>query len=198
MSKGKLKETTEAALIEMLKAVNGMTFISIDTEVVPEMNSTMGKGTNLKNPHYGRVVKRQTGSVVMVFQNKTVNGYEQMVQRRLAAEGKDPFDFELSPRKWGKRLPNLPIVQNGDEYFLEVIFLKPGKVEWVLDGEVVPEERIIGVRRYGKPEQGGLDNKVQLRAFSFTSLRRIKIDGNTYLLKGRISGLSSFSSCLFP
>lgn len=185
MSKGKLKETTESALIEMLKAVNGMSFISIDTEVVPEMNSTMGRGTNLRNPHYGRVVKRQTGSVVMAFQNKNVNGYEQMVQRRLAAEGKDPFDFELSPRRWGKRIPNMPLVEHEGEYYLEVIFLKPGQVEYLLDGEVVPEDRIIGLRNYGKPEQGGLTNKVPLRVFSFTSIRRIKIDGNTYQLKGR-------------
>lgn len=181
MSKAKLKHTTEAALIEMLKSVNGASFISIDTETVPEMNKTMGRGSGMANPHYGRVTKVQKGSVVMAFQNKTINGYAQMVQRRLAEEGKDPFDFELSPRRWGKRLENLPVVEHEGHYYLEVIFLKPGEVQWCLDGKPT-KEPIIGVRDYGKPEQGGLDRKVPLRVFAFSSITRIKIDGNTYII----------------
>jgi hypothetical protein len=41
----------------------------------------------------GRVTKQTTGASVMVFTNQASNGYENMVQRRLVAEGKDPASF---------------------------------------------------------------------------------------------------------
>lgn len=178
----KIKHTTQEALIKMLEAVNGMTFISIDTCVEPIMDKMLDRAAGIRNPHYGRVRKEQKDSVVMVFQNKRVNGYENMVKRRLEAEGKDPESFVLSPRRWGERIPNMPLVVHNNEYYLEVIFLRPGPVQYFLDDQPVNEDRIIGLRYPEPPEQGGLERKVQLRCFSFNSLRRIKIDTNDYII----------------
>lgn len=181
-----MKPTSQNALIELLKSVNGASFISIDTCTVPTINKTLGGrgAATIPNPHYGRVTKVMTSAVVMVFQNKTINGYEAMVNRRLAAEGKDPSSFELGPRKWGTRLENLPVVEHKGEYYLEVIFLKPGKVQYFLDGHHVTPDMIQGMRVVEKDEeqQGGLENQVVIRSFKFDSITRIKIDGTTFQL----------------
>lgn len=159
-------------LREVLAQVNGATFLGIDTETTPKLRG------GRKNPQQGRVTKRQTGSNVMVFQNKTANGYDNMVKRRLEKEGKNPATFELSPRKWGHRLDNLPIVEHKGEYYLEVIFLSPGEVSYQLDGVDVDESEIDGLPERTVPEQGGLDDKVVIRTFRVNNITRMTIDHN--------------------
>ena len=164
-------------LLDLLADVNGSTFISVSTDTIPMMNKTTGGEGTPDNPHYGRIIKRQTGSSVMAFQNKRINGYQSMVRRRLVAEDKDPDSFVLSPRRWGERVPNMPLVVHNGEYYLEVIFLRPGPVEYLLDGKPIALSSIIGLRDYTPPEQGGLDRKVQLRVINFDSIRHLLIDG---------------------
>lgn len=165
-------------LIDALKNVNGATFITIDTVTVPTISRTIpGVYPKTPNPFYGAVEKRQLNSSVMVFQNKRIHGYANMVERRLVQEGKDPTTFELSARRWGKRIPNMPLVLHNGAYYLEVIFLRPGRVEYTHNGQVISKDQIIGLTESTPAHQGGLDNKVQLRVFSFDSLRRISING---------------------
>ena len=162
-------------LRDILKSVNGATFITIDTST--ERKLTGGKG----NPHKGRVRKVTTGANVMVFQNKTVNGYDAMVKRRLVKEGKAPESFELSPRKWGTRLPNTPIVEHKGNYYLEVIFLHKGETHYELDGTKNDPSVIQGLPGYnGESEQGGLNDKVVIRTFKIDSLTSITINKETY------------------
>lgn len=150
--------------------VSGNSIIAIDT--LTDVKLRGGR----KNPQQGRVQKRVTGSNVMVFQNKTKNGYDAMVRRRLEKEGKDPSTFELSPRQWGVRLPNLPIVEHKGSYYLEVIFLHPGKTEYLLDGVVVDKDEIDGLQERQEGEQGGLNDKVIIRTYKIASLTRMTID----------------------
>ncbi len=169
-------------LLKLLADVNGATFISIDTLTHVEVNKKLPHSDQL-NPHFGCVTKRITGCNVIVFQNKETHGYSAMVKRRLVAEGKDPEDFKLSSARWGTRVPNLPVVFHNGEYYLEVIVLNPGTVEWLLNGEVVEKQKIEGLRSYQKPEQGGLKNKVVLRRFSFSSIQTIRINNRTVHLR---------------
>ena len=152
--------------------VNGNSIISIDTETTLKLRG--GK----KNLQQGRVTKRQIGSTVMIFQNKLSNGYDNMVKRRLEKEGKDPSSFELGPRTWGSRLPNLPIVEHNGQYYLEVIFLHPGEVKYYLDGKEVSKNTIQGLIESTSGDQGGLDNKVIIRTFKIDSITKMKIDHN--------------------
>lgn len=179
-----MKSSSIKAIIKSLAQVNGATFISLDTVTVPEMNRTMSGNRAVPNPHFGHITKRQTGSSVMVFQNKRVNGYENMVRKRLLEEGFDPDSFVLSPRRWGVRIPNMPIVEHEDGTYLEVIFLRPGPVEYMLDGEPIARNEVIGIREYGPSpsSQGGLLNKVHLRVFSFDSITRLRIANTEYHL----------------
>lgn len=164
-------------LRQLLKdKVNGGSFISLDSYT--EITLKGGKS----NPLNGRVFKRVTGANVMVFQNKNNSAYDAMVRRRLVAEGKDPDTFELSERRWGTRIPNEPIVQHNNGMYLEVIFLRPGIVEVLVDGDVItdPYYVIPGYDRKEEADQGGLGNKVIIRTYKFESIKAITIDHQRY------------------
>ena len=161
--------------------VSGSSFVGIDTETVVSL--TGGKS----NPHKGRVTKRTTGSNVMVFQNRQINGYAAMVERRLVAEGKKASDFKLQPRLWGTRIEDSPFVEhdkNGTtQYYLEVIFLKAGEVEYLLDGKVINKADIIGLpMKKDAGGQGGLDDQVIIRSFKLDSITKVRIDGTEYVV----------------
>ena len=168
---------------QLLAAVNnisGASFIGLDT--LTEVKLTGGKS----NPQQGRITKRMIGASVMVFQNKNINGYEAMIQRRLVAEGKDPASFELGERAWGTRIPNLPIVEHTKDgetaYYLEVIFLKPGDSFYLCDGKPIAEADIVGLpkAKVDAQAQGGVDNKVVIRAFKADSITEIRVDGAVF------------------
>lgn len=164
-------------LINLLSKVNGSTFIGITTETVLPLLG--GK----KNPMKDRVKKITTNTNVMVFQNKNVNGYAAMVQRRLEQEGKE-IHFQLGPRKWGTRVPDMPIVEHEGRHYLEVIVLRTGQVHYELDGQAIAPADIEGFKdHYEGGEQGGLDRKVMIKAYAFDSLRSITIDKTTYQLR---------------
>lgn len=167
-------------LRDILKNVSGMTFVGLDTMTRPLLKG--GK----KNVMQGRITKVIVGSSVMVFQNKTINGYEAMVKRRLEAEGKDSTNFQLGERKWGERIPDLPLVEHvkdGEKkFYLEVIFLRAGEVFYFLDGSPIDKQDIEGLQEVAVSEdaQGGLDNQVIIRTFSVDSLLGVRIDGYEY------------------
>lgn len=170
-----MKHTT---LLQAVNNVSGASFIGLDT-----LTEVKLKG-GAKNPMQGRVTKAMHGASVMVFQNKNINGYESMIQRRLAIEGKDPGSFKLGERAWGTRVPNLPIVEHlkdGEtQYYLEVIFLNPGKTEYMLDGAPIQCGDIVGLQQHDQPYQGGLDNVVVIRTFKADSIVEMRVDGKIF------------------
>lgn len=164
-----------ADLAQLLtKNVNGNTFISIDTETEPKLSGGQS------NPFLGRIKKVTNKAVVMVFQNKSSNGYENMVHTRLAKEGKNPLSFVLSPRPWGVRVPNTCFVKHKGNYYVEVIFLNPGETHYTLDGVVTPLNPAWGVIKSSDPDQGGLDDKVNIRTFKVANIKRITVNKKSY------------------
>jgi hypothetical protein len=166
-------------LARIMSEVNGNTFISMDTTTTPILKG--GKS----NPMQGRVQKHMTGASIMVFQNKNTNAYKNMVERRLAKEGKAPA-FELSPRRWGERVANLPIVEHKGGEYLEVIFLNANavKVSYTIDGKAIDKADIIGLNeRPTEGKQGGLEDKVIIRDFKAESIDRLTVAGKVYTRK---------------
>lgn len=165
-------------LVNAFQQVNGASFVGIDT--LTEVTLLGGK----KNPQQGRITKRMTGASVMVFQNKETNGYANMIGRRLLQEGKDPTSFVLGERAWGTRIPNMPIVEhikdNVTMYYVEVIFLRPGQVEYMQDGMPIAKHLIVGLQDREEGDQGGLDNKVVIRSFKASSITEIRVDGKRF------------------
>jgi len=156
---------------KIMDAVNGATFISIDTSTNVKLR---GGRHNLLQ---GRVRKVTVGSNVMVFQNKEKSGYGEMVKRRLGKEGKDPESFTVGPRTWGTRLEGIPFVEYKEKHYLEVIFLNKGTTHYEVDGVVTPKDQIEGIPE-SKPEssQGGLENKVIIRTFEISSITSVTIN----------------------
>lgn len=163
-------------LINAVRFIQGGSFVGIDTLV--DVKLTGGRS----NPQQGRVQKRMTGATVMAFTNQNVNAYHEMVKRRLEKEGKAAEDFVIGPRTWGVRIPNLPIVEHDGKYYFEVIFLRPGAVEYLLDGQPIAESSIQGlpVKKATPESQGGLEDKVIIRDFKCESIVELRIDGKAY------------------
>lgn len=160
---------------DIFKNVNGSSFIGIDTITIPVL--TGGKS----NPMQGLVKKIVTGSSVMVFQNKNANGYENMINKRLIQEGMEPT-FVVGPRTWGDRIPNSPFITHKDKLYLEVIFLKAGKVTYTLNDKPINKEYIMGLKESSEANQEGLDNKVIIRTYAADSITKVRIDGQEFNL----------------
>lgn len=158
-----------------LETLVGGTFVGIDTETPVTLLG--GK----KNPMQGRVTKRMVGATVMCFSNTDTNAYENMVKRRLSQEGKDPADFVLSPRAWGEREVGTAFVRHKGKYYLEAIFMRAGKVEYLLDGNPIAAAAIEGLNeKRDAGEQGGLENKVTLRTFALDNVVELRANGNVW------------------
>jgi len=161
-------ETAQAAFAQL----EGGTFVGLDTETPVKLKG--GK----KNPQQGRVTKVMQGAQVMSFSNKNGSAYDAMVRRRLEAEGKDADSFELSPRAWGTRCTGTPFVEHKGNYYLEVIFLKAGEVQYCLDGVPVQASEIKGLP--DTPEntgQAGLENTVVIRTFKLENVTALRAYG---------------------
>lgn len=154
-----------------VESVNGASIISIDTVTIPKL--TGGKA----NLDAGTITKETIGSNVMVFQNKTTNAYQNMVNKRLEAEGKAK-DFEVGPRQWGIRIKNTPFVEHKGEMYLEVIFLRNGDTQYKKNGSPILKSLINGLAvAQEEGEQGGLDNKVIIRTFKLANIKAVTVDG---------------------
>ena len=174
----------------MTDNVSGATFISITTNTTFKMNKTIvndawteggDEPKRIPNPHYGRVRKVTEGLNVMVYQNKTTNAYENMVNKRLVEEGFDPKSFTVGPRTWGTRIPNTPFIEYKGQHYLEVICINPGTTTHLLDGQPVKIDTILGQPpKPPKSGQGGLVNRVIPRTFNISSIVSMKVNKQTY------------------
>ena len=160
------------AIEALVTTISGTGFVGLDT--VTDVKLSGGR----KNILQGRVKKVMKGATVMMFTNKNSNGYENMVNRRLEAEGK-VVEFKVHPRVWGKRVEGKPIVEHNGEKYLEAVFIKPGAVHYELDGKPVDPSTLEGFQsaKVYEEQQGGVENKVALRVFKFSSITGMRIAG---------------------
>ena len=165
--------------------ITGGTFVGIDTETVVKLPG--GK----KNPFQGRVTKRMFNANVMTFGNTNSNAYQNMVKRRLEKEGNDPEDFKLGPRAWGQRIPGTAFVEHKGEHYIEVIFMRPGPVDYLLNGQLfditIPplgEENWFDIpeRKVNPNGQGGLseEHRVVIRTYKLDSIVEARANGKVY------------------
>ena len=154
----------------------GGTFVGIDTRTDVKLSG------GRRNDMAGRVTKVMRGATIMVFTNTETNAYAAMVRRRLAAEGKDPESFELGERVWGTRIAGRAFVLHNGKYYLETIFMRPGVVEYELDGAPIDKSDIVGlpVPKIDEDSQGGLDRKVVIRTFALDSIMCLRSGGASW------------------
>lgn len=168
----------------LLSNLDGATFAALDTVTKPVLKG--GKS----NPMQGKIEKRCIGHRVMLFSNKKSSGYENKVRRHLEREGKNPDSFELGPLPWGERLPESPIIHNKGKFYLQVVFLASGSVEYRATqnivryspdfmveyeaGDIIPKDEIDGLNERSGSEHQGLDNEVIVRTYSLDSIVKLR------------------------
>lgn len=159
----------------IVENINGATFLSIDSHIKMELSG--GK----KNVMKDKVFKTTKNIIAQAFTNQNKNGYLSMVNKRLLAEGKEPYT--LKNRVWGTRIPNTPLVEHKGKYYLELIVQSCGEVTYQYEGKDIKKEEIEGLKTVKEAEQGGLEDKVIVRVFSLDSITSIKINGR--VLEGK-------------
>lgn len=167
-------------LNEVISNVKGTTFAGITTKTVQTLKG--GKS----NPMQGRVEKLSEDANIVVYSNSEKSGYAAMVKRRMIKEGKDPEEFQMKPRAWGVRVGNSPFIEHKGKYYLECIFMSPGKVTYLLDGNPIDPENIDGfpekkekTETYEK-SQGGIDDKIIIRTFDLGSIVSLKLKNEVF------------------
>ncbi len=128
--------TQSTNIVEVLKNLTGTGFIGIDSLTIVEK---LPGGQ--KNEYQGRVKKVTTGIQATIFENKFVNGYEQMVRRKLMAEGKNA-DFTVGKLQWGTKVENTPIILHNGKAYIQVIVRTKGDVEYLIDDKPVKKGKI--------------------------------------------------------
>ena len=157
-------------IVQCLENKNGEINAIIDT--ITEVKLTGGK----KNPFQGRVKKRTTGAKVLFSVGSNISIYEKLVREGLEKEGKDPNEFELKPRAWGKRIDASPFIEHNDKYYIECYFVSSGDTVYLVDDEVSDEEiEGLPVKTVSEESQGGLEQKVIIRTFSLDSIERFEV-----------------------
>lgn len=152
----------------------------IDTEATTEAKTVYKR---IPNPIANSVVeKHNKGAKVIIFQNVFGSGYNNMVQRRLEKEGKNPESFKLGARVWGNRLKGSPIVEHKGNDYLELIFIQSGESSYTVDGKPVSLDSIAAnlPPKAAGGKQGGLNDKVIIRTFKVESIQTLTIGNNTY------------------
>jgi len=167
---------------------NGTTFAGFVMET--SFDSMMKKGSkNNRNPWIGRI-KKVSHINGMLFKFGGDSHYQNMVNRRLAKEGKK-MDFEAGSLPWGKAIDGTPFIEHNGNYYLRLIVNSAEKPCYVVDGTKVYSsrkelEKETGVDEWynakGKGEtkegeQGGLENKVIVRNYRLDSIREIIYNG---------------------
>lgn len=157
---------------KIMEQINGSVYATIDT--LSEVKLKGGKA----NPFHGRVTKYNTGSLV-VLSNSSENLYGQLVKARMIAEGKDPEDFQLKPRLWGKRIENTSFIEHNGTIYVEVIFVKSGDSIYLVDGVQANPLEIDGLeldKPVNEESQGGIEEKFAVRTFKLDSIEKLKTD----------------------
>jgi hypothetical protein len=162
------------ALQLLLDKVNGCTFATIDSTTYP----TPG------------LKKVTTGTRVLLFTNKKVSGYGELVKRRLIEAGKDPRNFVLNDLPWGERIPDTPLIGHRGNYYLQTIVLKPGQsVGYIGNREVNPADFVSRPRtNQGLPK----DDEIIVAAYRLDHIDRIALVGE--VLVGSPEGLIPLGS----
>lgn len=149
-------------LFTSLSKIKGNAIASIETK--SQVKLTGGK----KNPMMNRVEKVTSGGSVQFFGNSKSNGYLSKKKRLAEKDGIDPETIELKKRPWGTRIDNTPLVEHNGKFYAELIYIKPPKVKYLLDGKPIEKTDIVGMPKSKKT------NEIVLRTMKLETITKFK------------------------
>jgi hypothetical protein len=155
----------ERAVLETLLAnVDGCTFATLDAETFPV-------------PGFRKVV---TGKRIILFTNKKVSGYENMVKRRLIEAGKNPADFVLGDLSWGHRIPSTPLIEHKGKVYLQCIELSEGEERFFTTVSGIEVNKAdIGLRERRTGQGLAKDDEILVSCYDLKHITRIALAGET-------------------
>lgn len=149
-----------AAIHDLLNAISGCTFASIDSEC------EVTKGIRCIT----------IGTSVMLFSMKEGSGYENMVKRRLEQAGKDPKNFVLGDLPWGERIPNSPLIYHKGKHYLQTILLYGGAETFYIGRhQVDPSD--LDLRKIRTNQGLPVGREVHVRTYALDSISKIMLLG---------------------
>jgi hypothetical protein len=178
-------EVSKTELMNVLMNIKGSTPATITAVTDVKMNKGRGENTN---PYLDRLFKKQVSNVFINF------SYTNAVNKRLVKEGKEAT-FEAKERAWGDRVMNpdtgkqTPLITHNGAFYLEAGFITKNspKVEYQLDGEPVEDTALFEnwLPKTNTSSRQGLsdENEVVLRTFKLDSVREVKVNGTTYVVR---------------
>ena len=148
-------------MLTNLLNINGSSIISFSSETTIKPKAAF---------KHHIIKKKSFNNNVIVFGKCGVNGYQNMVNRRLQQEGKQA-NFQVGVRKWGTAIKNTCFVLHKDQVYLDCIFLNKPKTEYYLDDKLVDYDVIKPmIYAVNKPKQNQLENTVQFRTFKLSNI----------------------------
>jgi hypothetical protein len=133
-----------------------------------------------KNSQQGRITKKTSDALVMLYPDTTDNSYEKMVKEQMVKEGKDPSAWSVGARKWGVRVGNTCLIEHKGSLYLEAHYIQKGTTEYFIDGNNPISLFDIEGLKESKPSQnenfqGGIQNMIEIRTISVESIIDIQI-----------------------
>jgi hypothetical protein len=150
-------------LQNLLDKIQGCTFANLDTITEP-------------SPGIQKVTR---GERVILFTNKKVSGYENMVRRRLEEAGKNPDNFVLGDLPWGSRVPNSPLIENKGKFYLQCIRLKEGRSRFFIGDREIQNPRGLMLKKR-RTNQGLLEGEeVEVACYKLENIQKIALMDET-------------------
>jgi len=170
-----LSKNTQLISLEKFKDLisnkKGAQIVTLITETEPRMRKT-------NNPYHGGVVKLSRVNGIINF------NYGNSVNRQRTREGSVP-NFQPLPRKWGTRLPGVPLVEHKGKLYLEI------KIERSIDHEyLTPQGHAITEdmlrpwlqKSSSNKDHQGLEKELILRDYKLENIKAIITSGTTYII----------------
>lgn len=129
------------------------------------------------NP-YGKVLKKTRLLANIGFH------YSNSLENQAKRENKN-INFQVQPRRWGKRLDNCALVEYNGKHYLECKIEKTFEVNYFLEnGEQIEKEKIqeFFPKRSESSTQEELDKKIILRDVQLENILSMRIHGEEIIL----------------
>lgn len=172
---------TKDQLVATLSAIKGSTFMTLETNTVPEMRKT-------GNPFVGRV-KKHTKINVTFGAN-----YENAVNRQAEREeNENAGEFKSLKLAYGKWLVPHKLIEHKGAVQVRVMcnpHMKP-EVAYSLDGHPVNPSEMEAIKAFmpekktsARQEEFGIEREVVPRNYSLDSIEAVTVNGTRYEIVG--------------
>jgi hypothetical protein len=145
--------------------------VGMTTVTVPDMRK---KG----NPYFGHVLKISELTAFVGFR------YSKAVNAQRVREDKKPT-FESLPRAWGERIYKTPVVEYGEDFYLELkLQARRSQIRDIHTHEIIPPDLISKyLTPIRKNKRQKLNREVVLRDYRLDHIAELRIDGQVWRVR---------------